>query len=933
MTLVMLGTFWKVLTRTFSKVLEHGIYTCTPENIVTQFSSHSQSHFHIYSEALPISQLNRLWAQTPNHLRIQGLVASKLLTAGTAGQLAGAAKEKPKMAEVDKVSMDRLDTDNYGTWSVRMKYLLVHKGVWEAVSGSGTVDSGADQKALALIVLSVKDVHLPTLAHCKTSKEAWNALEAVYTAKSNARRLQLKRALNSLRKLPEEALTVYVARAKNIRDQLAAAGHIVKDDEVAWSVLAGLPGEFDILVTMLETSNDVLDLDSLLAKLLAVEQRASTKTADNKAYMLTNRERPATTRSNGKEQRECYYCGKTGHLRKDCLKKRRDDARRGQAHGPRTSFQTRSSVAMTATTAENVDEWVLDSGASRHITNHLDNMLNVRPVTEAVTITFGNGNQAKAEAIGDVELTGLRDSDVEKTTLKDVLFVKGATANLLSIPRAVSKGVKFDFSDNACRVLKDKALIAKAHFHNGVYGIRNRCIPEKAMTAQQTPRLWHRRFGHLGYDNLAKLQQHNMVSGISVAAAEFKTAGAGDCEPCIKAKQHKLSRPSSQSDTSRPLELVHMDVCGPLQARSLGGSAYLATYLDDYSKLSVVQPVANKSDIVTVTKDVINMLENQSGQRLLAARTDNGTEYVNKELSDYFKSKGILHQRTVRYTPEQNGAAERLNRTIMERVRAMLEDSQLPKELWAESAVTASYIRNRSPTVTRLKTPWELFYKRKPDVSNMRTFGARVYALIPKELRRKLDSHAERGRLVGYQPNTKGYRVYLDSGKVTVAADTTFVESEPTAITTSADSKPSKEPSSDETAVIIDQNESSGEEVPAPNAPEQEEAAAPDSAGPAGLAPRYPPRQRQPPGQWWKSPSAMLAAVSEPTTYEEALQSEHAEDWRQAMDDEMKSLLANNTWTLEEPPKTTQPIPVKWVFKIKKDSAGNTTRYKAPLRS
>ena len=404
MTLVMLGTFWKVSTRTVWKVLEQGINACTPENIVTQLSSHSQSHFHICSEAVPLSQFNRLWAQTPNQLRV--LAASKLLTAGTPGQLAGAAKEKPKMTEVDKASMDRLDTENYGTWSVRMKYLLVHKGVWEAVSGGGTVDSGADQKALALIVLSVKDVHLPTLAHCKTSKEAWTALEAVYTAKSNARRLQLKRALNSLRKLPEEALTVYVARAKNIRDQLAAAGHVIKDDEVAWSVLAGLPGEFDILVTMLETSNDVLDLVRLLAKLLTVEQRASTETADDKAYMLTNRGRPATTRSDYKEQRECYYCGKTGHLRKDCLKKRREVARRGQAPGPRTSFQTRSDVAMTATTAENVDEWVLDSGASRHITNHLDHMLNVRPVTEAVTITFGNGNQAKAEAIGDVELTG-----------------------------------------------------------------------------------------------------------------------------------------------------------------------------------------------------------------------------------------------------------------------------------------------------------------------------------------------------------------------------------------------------------------------------------------------------------------------------------------------------------------------------------------------
>ena len=142
------------------------------------------------------------------------------------------------------------------------------------------------------------------------------------------------------------------------------------------------------------------------------------------------------------------------------------------------------------------------------------------------------------------------------------------------------------------------------------------------------------------------------------------------------------------------MELVHMDLCGPLPEPSLGGAKYVATFLDDYSKFSVVMPITSKADTTTKVIEVINYLENQSGHKLRTVRTDNGSEYLTGELAKYFVSKGVQHQKTVPYTPQQNGAAERLNRTLMERVRAMLADTGLPTELWAEAVVTANYIRN-----------------------------------------------------------------------------------------------------------------------------------------------------------------------------------------------------------------------------------------------
>ena len=138
---------------------------------------------------------------------------------------------------------------------------------------------------------------------------------------------------------------------------------------------------------------------------------------------------------------------------------------------------------------------------------------------------------------------------------------------------------------------------------------------------------------------------------------------------------------------------------------SITKARYLATFIDDHSKLSHVVPLKQKSEVAGAVKATIRMLENQSGKRLKAVRTNNGTEYVNSELEAYFSSKGVLHNTTAPYTPEQNGVAERFNRTLMERVRAMLLDAQLEEEYWAEAAATANYVKNRSPASHNSLTP------------------------------------------------------------------------------------------------------------------------------------------------------------------------------------------------------------------------------------
>ena len=417
-------------------------------------------------------------------------------------------------------------------------------------------------------------------------------------------------------------------------------------------------------------------------------------------------------------------------------------------------------------------------------------LMNKRPAPD-ITITFGNGGTGKAAAVGDVLLHAPEASFL----LRDVLHIPEATENLISVRHATNNGLDFKFTSTACEIWRNAAKLASTSCNgDSIYYLDGWITPEQqqqsahsamktppllAHTAKETPLLWHKRYAHLGFGGLSKLKSSNMVTGIHTTTTEFQAAGEGSlCEACVLGKQHRLPFTASGTSSSRPLQLLHTDVCGPLPITSSGGNNYFLTLLDDYSRLSIVIPLARKSDVAQTVIDTITLLENQTGNRVKSVRSDNGTEYLNHKLEHFYRDKGIHMQTTNRYTPEQNGAAERLNRTLIEKVRPMLAESGLPKSMWAEAVVTASYIRNRSPVKGRELTPWELFYGSKPDVSHLRTFGARAYALTPKQLRNKLESVSQPGRFIGYPSGTKGYKILLDSGDTVISRDVIFSETD-----------------------------------------------------------------------------------------------------------------------------------------------------------
>ena len=187
---------------------------------------------------------------------------------------------------------------------------------------------------------------------------------------------------------------------------------------------------------------------------------------------------------------------------------------------------------------------------------------------------------------------------------------------LFSVRRATAKGAHVAFNPHGkCTVEVNGNTVVETHGPgHGLYHINAKPVSNSSVVGAakivETPQLWHRRFAHLGYDNLARLVKDNMVKGINVSTKDFTTAGTEVCEPCVKGKQPRSPFPASDtSKASTPLELVHMDVCGPVTPQSQGKARYLATFLDDYSGLSVVKPLAHKWQVLKAVIDTLKFLD------------------------------------------------------------------------------------------------------------------------------------------------------------------------------------------------------------------------------------------------------------------------------------------------------------------------------------
>ena len=205
----------------------------------------------------------------------------------------------------------------------------------------------------------------------------------------------------------------------------------------------------------------------------------------------------------------------------------------------------------------------------------------------------------------------------------------------------------------------------------------------------------------------------------------------------------------------------------------------MITFIDDASGFAALHFLRSKADAVTALQDLVSWAEAQTGYHLHSICSDRGGEYINQSLKTFLSSKGIEHQTSVPQTPQQNGRAERFNRTILEKSEAMRQHACLPPFFWQDAVETTLHIYNRQP-MCRLdwSTPISKWNGDVPDVSYFKVFGSLAYVLIPKEDRQnKLSAKAEEATFIGYEKGTKGYKFWSPKRRrVVISSTATFDE-------------------------------------------------------------------------------------------------------------------------------------------------------------
>ncbi|CAG9787134.1 unnamed protein product [Diatraea saccharalis] len=404
-------------------------------------------------------------------------------------------------------------------------------------------------------------------------------------------------------------------------------------------------------------------------------------------------------------------------------------------------------------------DWYLDSGASCHLTFNKEWFRDINSSNmENATITCANSQKLSVSGVGNI-LTKLNGDDVTFTGVK---LVPDLCANLLSVSKVVEKGNVVVFGSTGCNIYNDQdccisgTSVATASKVAGIYKLDS-CVPivDSALAVQvekTAVKLWHRRLGHVNFQDMKR------VPGLKFVGDMDKLES---CESCIKGKMHRIpfDKDHEAVRATEKLGLVHMDLCGPMENKSYGGHSYFLIVVDDCTRKMFIYFLKSKTDVLDRFKMFVNEGETYSGKKIKIVRTDNGKEFVNAEFNAYLKSKGIKHQLSVPYTPQQNGVAERANRTVVEMARSMLADSGLNTKYWAEACHTAVYTKNHLPhSANGGAIPEKLWSGNDVDVNKFKVFGSRAFVHIPKELRKKWDYKGKEYIFVGYCDETKGYR-------------------------------------------------------------------------------------------------------------------------------------------------------------------------------
>ena len=497
--------------------------------------------------------------------------------------------------------------ENYEEWAFAVENLLILESLQQCLVNDGDVN---DDKAKAKIILTIEPSLYVHIKNETTTKALWTKLKRMFDKVGCV----LYKWIGSL-------------------------------------LLAGLPEKFSPMIMAIEHSGIDITADAIKSKLIDIEYESEgrSQSAFASKSWQNKKNKNVSAQMSDKSHVKCHKCKKYGHYKNQCENTAKQNS---------NAF---SAVFLSGKFSRT--DWYLDSGASMHMTANKHWLRNISNQNDVHEIVIANRSKIPVECCGDIKVTTVLKKTEYEILVTDVLYVPDLATNLLSVSQLMKRGNKVNFDKNCCYIYNQKnEMVATADLVEGVYKLNIKRVD--CLLTSVSGSVWHRRFGHINSSDLDKMKD-GAVIGMSYT--DKSQVSKTNCIVCCEGKQTRLPFTHIGNRGEELLDIVHSDICGPMENKSIGGSKYFLLFVDDYSRMAFVYFLKTKDEVFTNFKTYKSLVENQIGKKIKVLRTDNGLEFCSKEFEKYLQNAGIIHQKTCSYTPEQNGLCERLNRTVVEK--------------------------------------------------------------------------------------------------------------------------------------------------------------------------------------------------------------------------------------------------------------------------